>query len=34
MLAVEVNKVKSLATAMIDMRNIQRPAHRAAETVL
>ena len=34
MLAVEVDEVKSLAPAVVDMRNVQRSAHGAAEAVL
>ena len=32
--AVVVDEIKSLAPAMIDMWNVQRPAHRTAETIL
>ena len=33
-LAVEIDEIKSLGPAVVDMRNIQRPAHGPAETIL
>ena len=33
-LAIEVDEIKSLAATAIDVRNIQRPADRAAKTIL